>query len=74
MHCYLQAAAKLGVEPRDCIVFEDAVNGIEAAIAAGMQVVAITGTNDYGTLEDADPDKIVSSFDELVPEINFSIR
>ena len=63
--CYLQAAAKLGVEPRDCEVFEDAVNGIEAAIDAGMRVVAFTGTNIYKTLEDAGPDKIVSSFDEL---------
>lgn len=63
--CYLQAAAKLGVEPRDCIVFEDAVNGIEAAIGAEMRVVAITGTNIHKTLEDAGPDKIVSSFDEL---------
>ena len=63
--CYLQAAAKLGVEPRDCVVFEDAVNGIEAAIDAGMRVVAITGTNLHKTLEDAGPDKIVNSFDEL---------
>ena len=63
--CYLQAAAKLGVEPRDCIVFEDAVNGIEAAIDAEMRVVAFTGTNLHKTLEDAGPDKIVSSFDEL---------
>ena len=61
----MQAAAKLGVEPRDCVVFEDAVNGIEAAIGAEMRVVAITGTNIHKTLEDAGPDKIVSSFDEL---------
>ena len=63
--CYLQAAAELEVEPRDCVVFEDAVNGIEAAIAAEMRVVAFTGTNLHKTLEDAGPDKIVSSFDEL---------
>ena len=63
--CYLQAAAKLGVEPCDCIVFEDAVNGIEAALAAEMRVVAFTGTNTHKTLEDAGPDKIVNSFDGL---------
>ena len=61
--CYLQAAAKLGVEPRDCVVFEDAVNGIEAARAAGMRVVAITGTNRRETLEAVGPDLIVRSFD-----------
>ena len=63
--CYLQAAAKLGVEPRDCVVFEDAVNGIEAAIEAEMRVVAITGTNLRKTLEEAGPDLVVSSFAEL---------
>ena len=64
--CYMQAAVKLGVGPRDCVVFEDAVNGIEAAIDAEMRVVAFTGTNLHKTLEDAGPDKIVSSFDELM--------
>ena len=64
--CYLQAAAKLGAEPCDCVVFEDAINGIEAAIAAEMRVVAFTGTNTRKTLEEAGPDRIVSSFNELL--------
>ena len=63
--CYLLAAAKLGVEPRDCVVFEDAINGIRSARAAGMSVVAIMGTHSRGELEDAGPDRIVSSFREL---------
>jgi beta-phosphoglucomutase len=42
---FLRAAEKLGVEPRSCIVFEDAFAGIEAAGKAGMQCVAITTTN-----------------------------
>ena len=68
--CYLQAAAKLGVEPRNCVVFEDAVNGIEAAIDAGMRVVAITGTNVRKALEEAGSDKVISAFDELEPEVS----
>jgi beta-phosphoglucomutase len=28
-------------DPRDCVVIEDAVNGIEAAVAAGMRCVAV---------------------------------
>ena len=63
--CYLQAADRLGVVPGDCVVFEDAVNGIRAAQAAGMRVVAFTTTNVRRTLEDAHPDRIVADFRAL---------
>lgn len=38
---YLLAASRLNVAPEACIVFEDAPNGIAAAVAAGMQAVAV---------------------------------
>jgi HAD superfamily hydrolase (TIGR01509 family) len=38
---FLLAAARLGVPAAQCLVFEDAVPGIEAALAAGMQVVRV---------------------------------
>ena len=43
--CYLQAAAKLGVAPADCIVFEDALSGLQAGRDAGMYVVGLATTN-----------------------------
>lgn len=39
---FLKAAAALGVPATDCIVFEDAPKGVEAAANAGMQTVALT--------------------------------
>jgi len=39
---FLILAAKLGIEPRNCVVFEDSLLGEEAARRAGMTVVAIT--------------------------------
>ena len=38
---YLMAAARLGVAPADCLVFEDTEMGIEAATAAGMASVKV---------------------------------
>jgi beta-phosphoglucomutase family hydrolase len=42
---FLKAAELLGVAPSSCIVFEDALPGVEAAAAAGMHCVAVTTTN-----------------------------
>lgn len=43
--CFLAAAAALGVDARDCLVFEDAPAGIAAAEAAGADVAVITATH-----------------------------
>ena len=41
---FLEAARRLGLAPADCIVFEDAPLGVEAARRAGMRAVALTTT------------------------------
>lgn len=46
--CFLKAAARLGVNPGDCLAFEDAELGIRAAHAAGMACVRVTGTAEHG--------------------------
>lgn len=51
---YLLAAERLGVEPHRCIVFEDAPAGVEAGLAGGMQVIAITSTHSADLLANAD--------------------
>jgi HAD superfamily hydrolase (TIGR01509 family) len=38
---FLHAAKQLGVEPSECIVFEDSLYGFQAAKAAGMKCIAI---------------------------------
>ncbi len=39
---FLLAAKRMGAAPRDCVVFEDAPLGIEAARRAGMSAIAVT--------------------------------
>ena len=39
--CYLKAAARFGVQPSECVVFEDSFNGLKSGRAAGMKVVGV---------------------------------
>lgn len=43
--CYLKAAARFGVHPSECVVFEDSFNGLKSGRAAGMKVVGVATTN-----------------------------
>ena len=59
---FLISAAKLGIEPKDCAVVEDAKAGIEAAKAGGMTALALFGDARGCGLEDYD----LSSFSDLL--------
>jgi beta-phosphoglucomutase family hydrolase len=60
---FLIAAQKAGKDPADCVVFEDAVYGIEAAKAGGMACVGVLTTHADKGLPDAD--RQVRQLDEL---------
>lgn len=51
---FLIAAQSLNVGAAECVVVEDAVNGIEAAKAAGMRCVAVAQTFPVERLQEAD--------------------
>jgi beta-phosphoglucomutase len=51
---FLKIARLINVPPRQCIVVEDAVAGVEAAQRAGMKCVAVTTTNPADSLKAAD--------------------
>lgn len=58
---YRTAAARLGLDPRECCAVEDAVNGIQAAKAAGMRCVAVAQSFPVEVLRDTHADVVRSS-------------
>jgi beta-phosphoglucomutase len=64
---FLVAAEKLGVEPGRCVVFEDAVAGVQAAKAGGMKCVAVrfVGHHAEEALRRAGADLVVDSLAEV---------
>ena len=59
--CYLKAAQRFGVEPEDCVVFEDSFNGLKSGRAAGMYVVGLATTNDAEAIRPL-CDEVISNF------------
>lgn len=57
---FLKGAEEVGVKPQECVVFEDAIAGIEAAIAGGMKSVGIGSPDVLGKA-----DLVVSGLSEM---------
>ncbi len=51
---FLLAAKRMGIEPANCVVIEDAPNGVQAAKAAGAKCIAVTNSTDAAKLSEAD--------------------
>ncbi len=62
---YILAAKRLGRSPEQCLVFEDAIAGIQAAQGAGMKVIGITTSYSAEILSIHKPDALIASFTDL---------
>lgn len=62
---FLTGAARLGVEPANCAVFEDAYAGLQAAKAGGMKAIALSTTHSLSALAPYEPDLILPNFLEF---------
>jgi|SRR5579875_717234 beta-phosphoglucomutase len=64
---FLTAAERLGIAPAQCVVFEDAVAGVQAAHAGGMKCVAVrcVGHHSEASLRQAGADLVVDTLDQV---------
>lgn len=64
---YLEVARRLNVSPENCVVFEDARSGIQAAKAGNMKAVGYLGK--HNSIDDlTEADTIIKDFSEINPE------
>lgn len=66
---YLKVAERLEFPPHRCVVIEDSFSGIQAGIAAGAKVVAITTTHTKAELLETGVSLVIDDFDELSVDI-----
>ncbi|HSX41742.1 MAG TPA: HAD family phosphatase [Candidatus Saccharimonadales bacterium] len=62
---YLLAANRLAVEPAACLVVEDSQSGVAAAVAAGMRVMGVAGTEPIKRLAAAGAHQVVTDLAEI---------
>ena len=67
---FLEAARRINCEASACVVFEDAINGVTAAKAAGMRAFALETTTAAADLKAAGADTVFRSYLEI-PTSNF---
>ncbi len=70
---FLAASAALRVEPAACIAFEDALNGVRAARAAGMVCAAVTTVNGEAALREAGAQHALARFDPLPRDLEAAL-
>lgn len=63
---YLKAVDWLGLTPTECIIFEDSMPGIKAAIAAGATVIGLATTHQAALLKGVD--MVIKDFTEFNAE------
>lgn len=63
--CYIKGAQYFGVEPADCVVFEDSFNGLKSGRASGAYVVGLATTNSAQSITPY-CDKVIENYQNCI--------
>lgn len=66
---FLRAAELLGVDPSDCVAFEDSTNGIRSALNAGMKVIVVPPHFHPPAAELLAQTRVLDSLEELTLDV-----
>lgn len=71
---FLECSKKINVDPSNCIVIEDSVNGIKAAKTANMFTIGLTTSFNSTVLKEAGADLIIDHYAQLIEILNKTIE
>jgi len=66
---FLKAAERLGLEPGQCLVVEDAPVGVQASVAAGIRAVGLAGMHSEKALRDSGASQVVNRLTAVTPDL-----
>ena len=71
---FLEAARRLEAQPSECVVFEDSLNGVEAAFAAGIRCIALETTAKRPELLAAHATYVVTDYNSITNEMLYGTK
>lgn len=66
---FTEAAKRLGLAEKECVVLEDAINGVKAAVDASIRCIAFTTTTEKKFLIEAGASAVIENYYQLTDEI-----
>lgn len=71
--CFVNAARRMGFDPHQCYVFEDSVNGLQAAVDSGACVVGLSTSNPEDVVRNYTP-HVIPNFENFTVDHLLALR
>lgn len=68
---FIEAARRISCTPNECVVFEDAVNGVDAAVSAGISCIALGTTTKKEDLLNHRASNVIPDYTQIIDNVMF---